>query len=157
MNAIFKGFRPDIVFHAAAYKHVPLMEENPYEAVATNIKGTKHVVDAADKYGAAKFVMISTDKVVNPTNVMGATKRVAELYVNHITKKQRHTNYSITRFGNVLGSNGSVIPLFRRQLAEGDPLTVTHPDVTRYFMTISEACQLVLGGAMGKRVERFFF
>lgn len=158
VDSIFKAFRPDIVFHAAAYKHVPLMEENPYEAIITNIKGTKHIVDAADRYEACKFVMISTDKAVNPTNVMGATKRVAELYVSNMTKKQSKTNYVVTRFGNVLGSNGSVIPLFKRQLANGGPLTVTHPKITRYFMTIPEACQLVLeAGAMAKGGEIYVF
>lgn len=116
VDSIFNSFKPDIVFHAAAYKHVPLMEDNPYKAIITNIKGTKHIVDAADRYGAGKFVMVSTDKAVNPTNVMGATKRVAKLYVNYITEKRSRTNYVITRFGNVLGSNGSGILLFKRQL-----------------------------------------
>lgn len=158
VDTVFNVFRPDIVFHAAAYKHVPLMENNPYEAIITNIKGTKHVVDAADRYEVSKFVMVSTDKAVNPTNVMGATKRVAELYVNYMTKQQSKTNYVITRFGNVLGSNGSVIPLFRRQMANGGPLTVTHPEVTRYFMTIPEACQLVLeAGAMAQGGEIYVF
>lgn len=158
VDTVFRVFQPDIVFHAAAYKHVPLMEQNPYEAISTNIKGTKHIVDAADRYATGKFVMISTDKAVNPTNVMGATKRVAELYVNYFTKKQGHTNYVVTRFGNVLGSNGSVIPLFRNQMANGGPLTVTHPEVTRYFMTIPEACQLVLeAGAMAKGGEIYVF
>lgn len=158
VDAVFSGFRPELIFHAAAYKHVPLMEMNPYESITTNIKGTKHLVDAADRYAAEKFVMVSTDKVVNPTNVMGATKRVAELYVNYFTQKQSSTNFVITRFGNVLGSNGSVIPLFRRQITEGGPLTITHKEVTRFFMTIPEACQLVLeAGAMAKGGEIFVF
>lgn len=158
VDTVFRIFQPDIVFHAAAYKHVPLMEQNPYEAISTNIKGTKNIVDAADRYETGKFVMVSTDKAVNPTNVMGATKRVAELYVNYFTKKQSKTSYVVTRFGNVLGSNGSVIPLFRNQLMYGGPLTVTHKEVTRYFMTIPEACQLVLeAGAMAKGGEIYVF
>lgn len=157
VDEIFNFYRPDIIYHSAAYKHVPLMEDNPYEAVMTNIGGTKLIADHAVKYGAKKFVMISTDKAVNPTNVMGATKRIAELYVSQLNKKSE-TNFVVTRFGNVLGSNGSVIPLFKRQIEEGGPLTVTHPDVTRYFMTIPEACQLVLdAGAMGKGGEVYVF
>lgn len=158
MQIIFERYKPDIVYHAAAYKHVPLMEENPYEAVSTNIKGTMNIVDCAIAHKVSKFVLVSTDKAVNPTNVMGATKRTAELYVSHISKKQKTTKFIITRFGNVLGSNGSVIPLFKKQILNRDPLTVTHKDVTRYFMTIPEACQLVLeAGAMGEGGEIFVF
>lgn len=158
MQLIFERYKPDIVYHAAAYKHVPLMEENPYEAVSTNIKGTMNIVDCAITHKVSKFVLVSTDKAVNPTNVMGATKRVAELYVTYMSKKQKTTKFITTRFGNVLGSNGSVIPLFKKQILNRDPLTVTHKDVTRYFMTIPEACQLVLeAGAMGEGGEIFVF
>lgn len=157
MNELFAMHQPDLVFHAAAYKHVPLMESNPYEAILTNVVGTKNVADLAIQYGAEKFVMVSTDKAVNPTNIMGATKRVAEIYVSSCLKKS-NTKFIITRFGNVLGSNGSVIPLFEKQLDAGGPLTLTHPDVTRYFMTIPEACQLVQeAGVMGKGGEVFVF
>lgn len=156
MEEVFALHKPQIVYHAAAYKHVPFMEENPYEAILVNVFGTKNVADLAIKYGAQKFVMISTDKAVNPTNVMGATKRMAEIYIQSRSTDQTH--FVTTRFGNVLGSNGSVIPLFKKQLASGGPLTVTHKDIIRYFMTIPEACNLVLeAGAMGEGGDIFVF
>lgn len=157
INNIFDKYKPKIVFHAAAYKHVPLMENNPYEALRVNIFGTKNIALHSVKHGIKKFVLISTDKAVNPTNVMGATKRIAELYVSCL-KGKGQTKFITTRFGNVLGSNGSVIPLFKNQIEAGGPLTVTHENITRYFMTIPEACQLVLEAAvMGNGGEIFAF
>ena len=157
LEDIFKLYKIDIVFHAAAYKHVPLMENNPYEAVRANVRGTKNVMDLSVKYKVDKFVMVSTDKAVNPTNVMGATKRVAEIYAKCL-QENSITKFITTRFGNVLGSNGSVIPLFKKQILQGGPLTVTHKEITRYFMTIPEACQLVLeAGSMGNGGEIYVF
>jgi FlaA1/EpsC-like NDP-sugar epimerase len=164
MDAVFATYHPQVVYHAAAYKHVPLMEENPAQAIVTNVKGTKNVADMSCKYGADQFVMVSTDKAVNPSNVMGASKRIAEKYVQSLQWKHKKedtgvvTKFITTRFGNVLGSNGSVVPLFTKQIAEGGPVTITHKDIIRYFMTISEACQLVLeAGAMGNGGEIYIF
>ncbi|GGW50911.1 polysaccharide biosynthesis protein [Arenibacter certesii] len=157
MSALFQEYRPDMVFHAAAYKHVPLMEYNAYEAIKINVAGTKVVVDLSLDNNVKKFIFISTDKAVNPTNVMGATKRISEMYIS-CAQQYNKTKFITTRFGNVLGSNGSVIPLFKRQIEKGGPLTVTHKDITRYFMTIPEAAQLVLeAGGMGEGGEIFIF
>lgn len=164
MEEIFAYYRPDYVFHAAAYKHVPMMEDNPGESVRNNVEGTKVIADLSVKYGATKFVMISTDKAVNPTNVMGCSKRICEIYVQSLDKAEKdglvkgHTQFVTTRFGNVLGSNGSVIPLFKEQIKKGGPVTVTHKDIIRYFMLIPEACKLVLeAGTMGNGGEIFCF
>ena len=163
MNLMMDTYRPDIVFHAAAYKHVPLMEDNPTECVQANVMGTKNLADLSVMYNVSRFVMVSTDKAVNPTNVMGASKRIAEIYVQSLNKKkikedENSTKFITTRFGNVLGSNGSVIPFFKHQIDKGGPVTVTHPDIIRYFMTIPEACMLVLeAGTTGKGGEIYIF
>ena len=156
MDKIISLYRPDIIYHAAAYKHVPLMEDNPYEALMVNIFGTKTMADLAKKYEVEKFVMVSTDKAVNPTNIMGASKRIAEIYIQSLSNGK--TKFITTRFGNVLGSNGSVVPIFRKQIDQGGPVTITHKEITRYFMTIREACNLVLeAGAMGNGSDIFVF
>lgn len=163
LKEIFEKFNPQVVFHAAAYKHVPMMEDNPAQAVFANVLGTKNTADLSIKFGVANFVFVSTDKAVNPSNVMGASKRIAEKYIQSLFFNSKEENspttkFITTRFGNVLGSNGSVVPLFIDQIQSGGPITITHPDIIRYFMTISEACQLVLeAGAMGNGGEIFIF
>ena len=157
LNEIFESFMPNVVFHAAAYKHVPMMESNPIEAIKTNVLGTKNISDVSYHYGIEKFVMVSTDKAVNPTNIMGATKRIAEIYTQYLNQKS-NTQFITTRFGNVLGSQGSVIPTFIDQINTGGPVSVTHKNVIRYFMTIQEACQLVLqASSIGTGGEIYLF
>ncbi|MBK7409213.1 MAG: polysaccharide biosynthesis protein [Saprospirales bacterium] len=162
MRRIFEYFQPDIVYHAAAYKHVPMMENNPSEALLTNVKGTQVIADLAVEFGLKKVLLVSTDKAANPSSIMGASKRMAEIYIQSLDRQVRQmggaTRFITTRFGNVLGSSGSVIPLFKKQIATGGPVTITHPDMTRFFMTIPEACQLVMeAGAMGQGGEIFVF
>jgi FlaA1/EpsC-like NDP-sugar epimerase len=158
MRMLFEKYKPDIVYHAAAYKHVPLMEKNPVQAVRVNMLGTKILADLSVEYKTTKFIMVSTDKAVNPTNVMGASKRIAEIYVQSLGKKEQSCKFITTRFGNVLGSNGSIIPVLKRQIERKALITITHPEVTRYFMTIPEACDLVLhAGAMGNGGEIYIF
>ena len=158
MESIFTKHKPDVVYHAAAYKHVPIMEKNPLQAIKVNVHGTKILADLSIKYEIKKFIMISTDKAVNPTNIMGASKRIAEIYVQSLGKKYNTCKFITTRFGNVLGSNGSIIPILKKQIDEGGPITITHPEITRYFMTISEACELVLhAGAMSNGSEIYIF
>ncbi|MDD3280536.1 MAG: nucleoside-diphosphate sugar epimerase/dehydratase [Bacteroidales bacterium] len=158
MESIFAKHKPDVVYHAAAYKHVPIMEKNPLQAIKVNVHGTKILADLSIKYEIKKFIMISTDKAVNPTNIMGASKRIAEIYVQSLGKKYNTCKFITTRFGNVLGSNGSIIPILKKQIDEGGPITITHPEITRYFMTISEACELVLhAGAMSNGSEIYIF
>ena len=155
VDGIFETYKPEVIIHAAAHKHVPLMELNPGEAIKNNVSGTRNVADSANTYGTANFVMISTDKAVNPTSIMGSSKRIAEIYIQDLSRTSK-THFVTVRFGNVLGSDGSVVPIFKKQIAQGGPVTVTHPEMKRYFMTIPEASQLVLQAAtMGKSGEIF--